>query len=66
MSRIAVAHVLGAVAIGALEAARLGGAELALAIVPLFAATGSSRALRDRRSPSGPASGARSSPRCPR
>ena len=40
MSRVVIAHVLGAIAIGALEAARLGGAQLGLAVVPLFAATG--------------------------
>lgn len=37
---IPIAHVLGAAAIGALEALRLGSAGLALALVPLFAATG--------------------------
>lgn len=34
------AHVLGAAALGTLDTARLGSAKLALAVVPLFAATG--------------------------
>jgi len=34
------AHVLGAAALGALDTARLGSLKLALAVVPLFAATG--------------------------
>lgn len=37
---IVVAHVVGAAAIGALDAARVGGAGVALAVVPIFAATG--------------------------
>jgi arylsulfatase A-like enzyme len=37
---ILVAHTLGASAIGALDAARLGSAQLALVLVPLFAVTG--------------------------
>ena len=45
MARLVIAHVLGALAIGALEAARLGGARLAFAIVPLFAMTGLVSAL---------------------
>ena len=37
---IVVAHVLGAAAIGGLDAARVGSASVALAVVPIFAATG--------------------------
>lgn len=37
---IIIAHTLGAAAIGAIDAGRLGSASLALAIVPLFAAMG--------------------------
>ena len=37
---IVLAHTIGGIAIGALEAARLGGASLAMVLVPLFAATG--------------------------
>jgi len=42
---IVVAHVLGGAAIGALDAARLHSAGLALAVVPVFAATGLFAAL---------------------
>lgn len=45
MARQVVAHVLGAIALGALEAARLGGGALAMAIVPLFAMVGLVAAL---------------------
>lgn len=45
MARHVVAHVLGAIALGALEAARLGGGALAMAIVPLFAMVGLVAAL---------------------
>ncbi len=37
---ILLAHVLGAAAIGALDAGKLGSAQLAMVLVPLFAATG--------------------------
>ncbi len=37
---IVLAHTIGGLAIGALEAARLGGASLAMVLVPLFAAAG--------------------------
>src|SRR5512141_3033729 len=42
---IVVAHVLGAAAIGALDAARLHSIGLALAVIPVFAATGLVAAL---------------------
>ena len=37
---IVIAHVIGGLVIGGLDAARLGSASLALAVVPVFAATG--------------------------
>jgi hypothetical protein len=37
---IVLAHVVGATAIGALDAARIGSTSIALAVVPIFAATG--------------------------
>jgi choline-sulfatase len=54
---IVVAHTIGAAAIGALESMRLGGATLAMVLIPLFAAAGAivgavvagvTRAMRDR------------------
>ncbi len=54
---IVIAHTLGSAAIGALESARLGGATLAMVLIPLFAAAGTivgavvagmTRATRDR------------------